>query len=166
MKTLLRRTAILGLLAATTTVLAQGRGGGMNFGEPTLITHEQATTMMEAAEAYTNEKGWAMSIRITDHNNTTVLASWVNGASPMVVNITNMKTTAVTGSKMSSGDYGAAVAAGEIEAIDGAVTFGGGLPIFIDGEFVGAIAASGGTPDEDEEVAMAGIEAIGASASM
>lgn len=138
----------------------------MNFGEPTLLTIAQANEMMAAAEAYANERGWGMSIRITDHNNTTVLASWVNDASPMVVNITNMKTTAVTGSKMSSAAYGAAVQAGEIEAIDGAVTFGGGLPIYIDGQFVGAIAASGGTPEEDEEVARAGIEAIGASDSM
>lgn len=165
------------MLAASTAAVAQppaggrgggrgGRGGGMNFGEPTLLTADQARQMMAAAEAYTNEKGWAMSIRITDHNNTTVLASWVGAAPAMVVNITNMKTTAVTGSRMSSADYGAAVAAGEVEAIDGAVTFGGGLPIYIDGEFVGAIAASGGSPDEDEEVARAGIQAIGASETM
>jgi glc operon protein GlcG len=138
----------------------------MNFGEATLLTIDQANTMMEAAEKDANDKGWGMSIRITDHNHITLLASWVNNASPMVVNITNMKTKSVTATKLSSAEYGAKLAAGEIEAVEGGVNFGGGLPIFIDGNFVGAIAASGGTPEEDAEVSMAGIQAIGASASM
>jgi hypothetical protein len=70
MKTVLRRTAVLGLLAATTAAIAQppagggragpggaagagrggpggGRGGGMNFGEATLLTIDQANTMMD-----------------------------------------------------------------------------------------------------------------------
>jgi uncharacterized protein GlcG (DUF336 family) len=58
------------------------------------------------------------------------------------------------------------VQAGEIEAIENAVTFGGGVPVYKDGRLVGAIAASGGTPQQDEEVSKAGVEAIGASISM
>lgn len=37
---------------------------------------------------------------------------------------------------------------------------GGGVPITIDGQIVGAIGVSTGTPAQDTEVAMAGIEAI------
>lgn len=39
-------------------------------------------------------------------------------------------------------------------------TIGGGLPIVIGGEVVGAIGCSTGTPDQDQEVAQAGIDAI------
>ena len=56
--------------------------------------------------------------------------------------------------------------AGEIEAIENAVTFGGGVPIYLDGKLVGAIAASGARPEEDEAVSRAGVEAIGGSISM
>lgn len=38
---------------------------------------------------------------------------------------------------------------------------GGGLPIVIDGVVVGAIGVSTGTPGQDEEVAKAGVEAVG-----
>jgi uncharacterized protein GlcG (DUF336 family) len=38
--------------------------------------------------------------------------------------------------------------------------FGGGVPIIIDGECVGAVGCSSGTPDQDEQVARAGISAI------
>ncbi|ETN36931.1 uncharacterized protein HMPREF1541_07918 [Cyphellophora europaea CBS 101466] len=37
---------------------------------------------------------------------------------------------------------------------------GGGVPIVIDGEVVGAVGCSTGTPAQDEEVAKAGVEAV------
>ena len=39
-------------------------------------------------------------------------------------------------------------------------TIGGGLPIEIDGQLVGAIGCSTGTPDEDRQVAQAGVDAV------
>ena len=43
----------------------------------------------------------------------------------------------------------------------GLVAFGGGLPIYINGAFVGAVGVSGGTTAQDIEVATAGIQAVG-----
>ena len=40
------------------------------------------------------------------------------------------------------------------------VTFGGGVPITLDGAIVGAIGVAGGSPDQDHEVAEAGAAAI------
>lgn len=42
------------------------------------------------------------------------------------------------------------------------VTFGGGLPLRINGELLGAIGVSGGSEEQDEICARAGLEAIGA----
>jgi uncharacterized protein GlcG (DUF336 family) len=44
----------------------------------------------------------------------------------------------------------------------GIAMFGGGLPIVIDGEFVGAIGVSGGSEELDIECGNAGLAAIGA----
>ena len=41
----------------------------------------------------------------------------------------------------------------------------GALPVFKDGEMVGAVGGSGGTAQEDEDAAKAGIEAAGLSSS-
>ena len=38
--------------------------------------------------------------------------------------------------------------------------FGGGVPILIDGECVGAVGCSSGSTEEDEQVALAGINAL------
>lgn len=40
------------------------------------------------------------------------------------------------------------------------MTIGGGLPIKVDGQLVGAIGCSTGTPEEDRQVAQAGVDAI------
>ena len=38
--------------------------------------------------------------------------------------------------------------------------FGGGVPVIIDGECVGAVGCSSGSPEQDEQVAQAGIDAL------
>lgn len=40
------------------------------------------------------------------------------------------------------------------------VIFGGGVPIVINGECIGAVGCSSGSPEQDEQVAQAGIEAL------
>jgi uncharacterized protein GlcG (DUF336 family) len=41
------------------------------------------------------------------------------------------------------------------------VIFAGGLPLVRDGDVVGAVGVSGGSVDQDEEVAEAGVAAFG-----
>jgi uncharacterized protein GlcG (DUF336 family) len=41
------------------------------------------------------------------------------------------------------------------------VMFGGGLPIVVDGQRIGAIGVSGGSADQDEACARAGLQALG-----
>ena len=41
------------------------------------------------------------------------------------------------------------------------VVFGGGVPLVVDGIFIGAVGVSGGTTDQDVQVANAGAKAIG-----
>lgn len=43
------------------------------------------------------------------------------------------------------------------------VSFGGGRPLAVGDEIVGAIGVAGGSPDQDDEVAVAGAAALGAS---
>jgi uncharacterized protein GlcG (DUF336 family) len=42
----------------------------------------------------------------------------------------------------------------------GLIIFGGGVPITVNGEVIGAIGVAGGSPDQDHEVAAAGAAAL------
>jgi cob(I)alamin adenosyltransferase len=165
MKNLIRSLAALSLLATMAPGLAQPPGGRPPPPPPSLISYDQAATAMAAAEAHARENGWPMTIRIVDQNDNVVMVHRMQDANPFTANIAQRKTLTVIGSKMTSAEYGAKVQAGEIDEIENAVTFGGGVPIYLDGELIGAIAASGARPDEDEEVSRAGVEAIGGTIS-
>jgi uncharacterized protein GlcG (DUF336 family) len=41
------------------------------------------------------------------------------------------------------------------------IVFGGGVPVKVDGQLVGAIGVSGGSADQDREIAAAGAAAVG-----
>ncbi|MGD8339663.1 MAG: heme-binding protein [Gammaproteobacteria bacterium] len=165
MKNLIRSLAVLSLLATTAPGLAQPPGGRPPAPPPSLISYDQAATAMAAAEAHARENGWPMTIRIVDQNNNVVMVHRMQDANPFTAMIAERKTLTVIGSMMTSAEYGMKVEAGEIDEIENAVTFGGGVPIYLNGELIGAIAASGARPEEDEEVSRAGVEAIGGTIS-
>jgi len=154
--------AFAGLLLAASLAFAQPPGGRRGPApEPSLMTYELAAAAMAAAEAHAGENGWALTIRIVDQNDNVVMVHRLDGASPFTATIAARKTLTVIGSKMTSAEYGAKVQAGEIEEIENAVTFGGGVPVYRDGQLIGAIATSGARPEEDEAAATAGANAIG-----
>lgn len=51
------------------------------------------------------------------------------------------------------------------ETNGGLIVFGGGVPIFLNGHFIGAVGVSGGSAAQDTSCAMAGVNALGASTS-
>jgi len=163
MKITSTRAAVFGLFLTASLAFAQPPGGGRRGPppEPSLMTYELAATAMAAAEAHARENGWAMTIRITDQNDKVVMVHRLDNASPFTATIAARKTLTAIGSNMTSAEYGVKVQAGEIEEIENAVTFGGGVPVYREGKLIGAIASSGARPEEDEAAAAAGANAIG-----
>ena len=49
------------------------------------------------------------------------------------------------------------------ETNGGLIVFGGGVPIFAGGYFIGAVGVSGGTVDQDIQIATAGVNAVGST---
>jgi len=129
--------------------------------ESSRMTYAMATTAIEAAEAYAREQGWNVTILVTDQDANPVMLRRLDGASARTVTIANSKALVVTQTGLTSGEYGAKLEAGEIEEIEGGVTFQGGVPVYLDGELIGAVTASGVRGFQDEEVSIAGAETIG-----
>lgn len=126
-----------------------------------LMTYDLATRAIEAAEAHARQQGWNVTILVTDQNANPVMLRRLDGASARTVTIANSKALVVTQTGLTSGEYGKRLEAGEIEEIEGGVTFQGGVPVYVDGELIGAVTASGVRGFQDEEVSIAGAETIG-----
>ena len=141
---------------ASTSALAQ---------DESLMTYDLATQAMAAAEAYARDQGWNVTILISDQSNNPVMLHRIDGAGGRTFDFASAKALVVNETGLASGEYGQRVQAGDMEEIEGGVTFAGGVPIFVNGEHIGAIAVSGVTAAQDEEVAIAGAEAIGSASN-
>lgn len=126
------------------------------------LTLAQATTAMDAAEAEARANGWNLTILIVDADEIPVLLRRMDGASARTNAIVGMKVRVVIETGGTSRAYGEALAAGTVDSIPGGIHFEGGVPIMMNGELVGAMAASGARGSEDAQVVRAGLAAIGA----
>ena len=129
--------------------------------EESLMTYDLATSAMDAAEAYAREKGWNVTILITDQSNNPVMLRRIDGAGGRTFGFATAKALVVNETGIASGEYGRLLEAGDIEEIEGGVTFAGGVPVYRNGQRIGAISTSGVRAAQDEEVSTAGAEVIG-----
>ena len=134
------------------------------------ISSEAAHQAIAAAEAKATEIGAPMDIAIVDDSGVLKAFSRMDGAPLLSIQIAQDKAYTAAGFGMPTHGWhefikdDAPLAAGAPSGIDRLVIFGGGYPIKLDGQLVGAIGVSGGHYPQDQEVAEAGLRALGAEA--
>ena len=126
------------------------------------LTMAQAQTAVDAAEAEARANGWNLTIYVADAEGVPLYLRRMDGAAARTTEIVRMKVHVVITTGGTSGAYGQALAAGTVDTIPGGIHYEGGYPIIIDGEMVGAMAASGARGSEDAQAVRAGLAAIGA----
>ena len=89
----------------------------------------------------------------------------IDGAGARTFDFATAKALVVNATGLTSGEYGSRVQAGDIEEIEGGVTFAGGVPVYVNVQRIGAIATSGVRALQDEEASIAGAEAIGSASN-
>jgi uncharacterized protein GlcG (DUF336 family) len=137
-----------------------GRGGRGAPEPPQAMTYEVAMQAMDAAEAEARKNKWNMAIVVTDANGVPVLMRRMTGAASRSYDLAMRKAAVVTATKLTTAEYGEKLKTGAVQEVPNGVTFGGGVPVLRGTEFIGAVAASGARPDQDEAVAKAGAAAV------
>jgi glc operon protein GlcG len=125
------------------------------------ITLEEARTAMDAAEAEARTNGWNLVFVISDAEGTPIYLRRMDGVPKRNYDVAMNKISTSITSGMHTVDYAAAVQAGRIQPIEGALTFEGGLLLRRGGEVVGAFSASGASGAQDAQAVRAGMAAIG-----
>ena len=133
------------------------------------INLDIAKKMVAACEAKAKQEGWKMNIAIVDDGANLVAFVRMDGAylgSGLIAQhkaMTSAKFPFSTRqfSEIAFGKEGKPAMVPGIANFPGIVTFAGGLPIMTANKAqIGGIGVSGGTSDQDEQCAQAGIEAV------
>ena len=130
----------------------------------TRINYLAASKMMAAAVARADEMNVPQCIAIMDPSGGLVCFARTDGAADLASGPAYAKARVAAERQHPSGDLPAEFEAGVAFATGGQYTnLPGGLPITLDGTHVGGIGVSGGSGDDDLDVARARLAAIGAS---
>lgn len=132
---------------------------------------EDARILIAGAQGKALELGVPMCIAITDGAGNLVAFERMTGGKVTSITIAIDKAYTAAAAKKATHEYGAASQPGKPafginSAINGRLmVVAGGLPVAVQGEVVGGIGISSGTPDQDKLCAEAGLEAFHAAVS-
>ncbi len=128
------------------------------------LSIEDARILIAGARAKAEEIGVPMCIAITDESGQLIAFERMDGGKITSTIIAQDKAYTAAGAKRTTESYGSASqpgspAYGINSAIGGRLmVVAGGLPVIVDGDVVGAIGLSSGTPAQDTQCAQAGID--------
>ncbi len=133
------------------------------------LTLEDARIMMAAAEAKARGIGVDMDIAITDDNGSLLMFHRMDGGRITSIDVAICKAFTASAARRSTRAYGEVSGPGgpafgiHVSNQGRFMIVAGGLPVFVNEEIVAGIGCSSGTPDQDEVVAQAGVDALLAS---
>ena len=127
-----------------------------------VLSQADVTHVLDAAQKEADSNGWAVTIAVADDGGHLLALRRLDGAAPFSADVATQKArSAAVGRKepqvfeeMINGGRTAFVSA----PLQGLLS--GGVPIIVDGQVVGSVGISGVKPDQDVQVAKAGVGAI------
>ena len=128
-----------------------------------VLTADDCHKMMAACKAEAQKNKWAVTIAIVDDSGAALLLERLDGAGAIsaTVAIGKAQTSALTKRPSKFFEDRVKERPGFVTFPTPGVMFQGGVPIVHQGECVGAIGVSGVQSHEDEQVAQAGVTALG-----
>jgi glc operon protein GlcG len=156
------RTVLAIALAVSCAAPALAQAPPMSYGPS--ITAETAKKLAAPALAEAKKNNWAMAVAIVDPSGDLVYFEKMDDTQAGSTVIAVDKARSAARFKRETKVFQDALAAGgaglRILALNGAVPVEGGIPLIVNGKIVGAIGASGGSSEQDSQVARAGANAL------
>jgi len=130
------------------------------------LTLEGAKLMLQAAEAKAREIGVDMDIAVVDAGTNLLCFHRMDGAKITSIDVAINKAFTAAGTRLPTSKYAETAGPGgkafgiHVSNRGRFMIFGGGLPIVVENQTIGAIGCSSGSEEQDTEVAQAGIDAL------
>jgi len=129
-----------------------------------VLTLAEVRAIAQAAEAEALANQWPVTIAIVDDGGHLLWLQRLDGAAPISAEIAHAKARTAALGRRESKVYEDMINGGRVSFLSAPVLHGmleGGVPIVVDGQFVGAVGVSGVKSAEDAQIARAGIAALG-----
>jgi glc operon protein GlcG len=128
-----------------------------------VLTLEDVKKIAAGAEAEAVKNQWAVTIAIVDDGGHLLWLQRLDGAAPVSAWIGPQKAITAAIGRRESAVYEKMVNEGRMSFLSVApvTPLEGGVPIVVDGQYVGAVGVSGVKSAEDVQIAKAGIAALG-----
>ncbi|HSB73910.1 MAG TPA: heme-binding protein [Candidatus Methylomirabilis sp.] len=136
------------------------------------LNWEGTNRVLQAAIRKVQEMGIPMSISVVDEGGHLLGFARTDQGKIHNIRVAHAKARAAASNRLPTGKVSSsgqpvndhmAIALPLAAGTDMYVTFAGGLPILVEGHCVGGVGVSGGTGEQDTEVARAGIDALAAA---
>ena len=128
------------------------------------ITLEQAKKVMAGAEAEANKNKWNVCIAVLDSGGNLVMMHRMDGAQFGSLEVAREKAYSAVAFRRPTKVFADLVEKGggnlRLLRVPGASVLEGGIPIVHDGKIIGSVGVSGGTSQQDAQIAQAGIDAM------
>jgi len=133
------------------------------FATKKALTLELAKQMAAAAQEEARKNQWTVVICVVDDGGHLVYLERMDGTQIASVIIAQEKARSAISFKRPTKALEDVVTGGRtvVMKLAGAVPVEGGVPIVVDGQFLGAIGVSGATSPQDGQIAAAGLRALG-----
>jgi glc operon protein GlcG len=121
------------------------------YGAP--IAAERAQSLIQAAVAEANKRGWSMNVAVVDSGANLVAFLRMDGAQLASIPIAEHKARSAVKYRRPTRAFEDAVQKADFKyilSLDDVIASRGGIPLIEDGKIIGAIGCSGGTGSQDE----------------
>lgn len=126
------------------------------------LTQADVTRILTAARQEAQKNTWAVTIVVVDDGGHPLALERLDGCAPIGAYIATEKARTAALGRRESRAYEDMINSGRTAFLSAPVISGlltGGVPIVVDGHVVGAVGVSGVKPDQDAQVASAGVAA-------
>ena len=129
-----------------------------------VLTHLEIDRIVGAARAEATRNGWNVAIGIADEGGHPLALQRMDGCAPIGAYVAMEKARSAAIGRRETKAYEQMINAGRTAFLAvSEISRGlleGGVPILVDGQCIGAVGVSGVKPEQDAQVARAGVAAI------
>ncbi|QET01108.1 MULTISPECIES: GlcG/HbpS family heme-binding protein [Cupriavidus] len=132
--------------------------------QKTVLTADDVKKLVAAAEAEAKLHNWAVTIAVVDDGGHPLALQRLDGVAPISAYIATEKARTAAMGRRESKIYEDMINNGRYSFLTAPNLQGmleGGVPIVVNGQYVGAVGVSGVKSTEDAQIARAGIAALG-----